>query len=132
MPQIFKPQPGSSKGTHEAPTTRYQKLPTPQINVPIIPIGHEMRAYPGPVYDKQQDPHWIDVHEETVPQPNLIGMTTRMQQLLMCFALAHLQTKRAVSYTMISPDHSHLCRWKEAYASLYYIITNPIAYLLPQ
>jgi hypothetical protein len=33
-----------------------------------------MCAYPGPAYGRQQDPHWINVREDSVQQPNLIGM----------------------------------------------------------
>jgi hypothetical protein len=90
-----------------------------------------MRTYPGPAYGRQQDPHLIDVHEETVQQPNLIGMDNENTTIANVFCFGAFADKQAVSYTMISLDHSRLCRWKEAYASLYYIITNPIAYLLP-
>ena len=51
--------------------------PIPQINVPIIPMGHEMHAYPGPAYGRQQDPHRINVREESVQQPTLIGMDNK-------------------------------------------------------
>jgi hypothetical protein len=64
------------KSTHAKPNPPASKVPQPilQINVPRIPLGHKMRAYPGPPYGRQHDPRWIKMHDGTVQQPNLIGM----------------------------------------------------------
>jgi hypothetical protein len=83
-----RPQHGI-KSTRAKPNPPASEVPQPipQINVPIIPIGHEMRAYPGPAYGRRQDPHWINVREESVQQPNLIGMDGNDQTIanVFCF-----------------------------------------------
>ena len=48
--------------------------PIPQINVPIIPLGQEIRAYLRAAYGRQQDPHMMEMNEVPVQRPNLIGM----------------------------------------------------------
>ena len=65
----LNPSPVTAKGHMKRPrhgikSTRAKPLPPtikvpqpiPQINVPLMPLGQEMRAYPGPAYGRKQDP----------------------------------------------------------------------------
>ena len=64
------------KNTWAKPILLATELPQsiPQIIVPIIPLGQEMRAYPGPAYGRRQDPRMIEMYEGAMQRPNLIGM----------------------------------------------------------
>ncbi len=100
--------------------------------MPIIPIGHEMRAYPGPAYGRRQDPQWINVQEESVQQPNLIRMDDNDATIanIFCFGAFADKTSGNVyndltgSFPFVSLEGS-VC-------FLCYTIMNPTAYSPPQ
>ncbi len=66
----------SIKSTHPQPPRNMPTVPQPipQMVVPIPPLGHEMRAYPGPAYEAGQDPNRIVMDDVAQPHPNLIMM----------------------------------------------------------
>jgi hypothetical protein len=73
--------------------------PVPQMVVHILPLGQEMRAYPGPTYGARQDPNMIEMDDGARQRPNLIGMDDEDKTIATYFALEHLRTKRVVLYT---------------------------------
>ena len=85
--KYLNPSPATAKGhmkcprhgikstrAREAPPAPEAPQPLPQINVPTIPIGQEVRAYPGPAYGRRHDPQWVRGREDSTQQPNLIRM----------------------------------------------------------